>query len=223
METGYRLVMRTGPSVGMVYPLDKNELFIGRDLGNDIPINDPEVSRRHARVFLQGTNYIIEDLGSTNGTTVNGQRIMGPYMLRPGELVVFGEQVSLLYEAVQTDSDATVVSGGKGSEDFAPSFQSSSPQQVYQQPVQQQQVRQQPVQQQAAYTSNYAGQVPSQPDYDEPEQKKKFPVWLIIIVVLVLLIICVCGVGLYFVDANNMWCDLFGFFFNAIAPGSCPN
>ena len=219
METGYRLVMRTGPSVGMVYPLDKNELFIGRDLGNDIPINDPEVSRRHARIFLQGTNYIIEDLGSTNGTSVNGQRIMGPYMLRPGELVVFGEQVSLLFEAVQTDSDATVVSGSKDVEDFAPVYQSSSPQPAhqpsYQQPAQQPQ--------DSPYASHYAGQVPSQPEYDELQAKKKFPVWLILIIVLVLLIVCVCGVGLYFIDANDMWCDLFGFIFNAIAPGSCPN
>jgi pSer/pThr/pTyr-binding forkhead associated (FHA) protein len=100
MAPTYRLVMRSGPTVGKTFLLEKVETTLGRDLSNDIVINDSEASRRHARIFLQGGNYIIEDLGSTNGTSVNGQRLMGPYVLRPGELIMFGESISLLFEAL---------------------------------------------------------------------------------------------------------------------------
>jgi pSer/pThr/pTyr-binding forkhead associated (FHA) protein len=95
-----RLVLNSGPTPGKEFPLDKPEVFIGRDIGNDVVINDPEVSRRHARIYLQGNMYIIEDLGSTNGTTVNGQKLTGPYMLRAGEQITFGEHVNLSFEAV---------------------------------------------------------------------------------------------------------------------------
>jgi predicted component of type VI protein secretion system len=205
MEAVYRLVMRTGPTVGMAYPLDKNEMFIGRDLGNEISINDPEISRRHARIFKQGTNFVLEDLGSTNGTLVNGQRLMGPYVLRPGELIVFGEQVSLIFEGAAADADATVASG------------SAMPATHVAQYPQEQELQPEPI-----YQPGYAGQVPAQQDYyDEPE-KKKFPVAIVVIVVIVVLLICACGIGLYFIDANDMWCDFLGFAFNAINAGSCP-
>lgn len=99
MPAQYQLVLNSGPVPGKVYPLEKAELFIGRDLGNDIVINDPEVSRRHARLYTQGNSYIIEDLGSTNGTSINGQRLTGPYVLRVGEQITFGERVNLAIEA----------------------------------------------------------------------------------------------------------------------------
>ena len=210
MESVYRLVMRTGPTVGKVFPLDKNEIFIGRDLANDISINDPEVSRRHARIFLQGNNFILEDLGSTNGTTVNGQRLMGPYMLRPGELIVFGEQVSLLYEAAIPDTDATVAAGGK-----LPGARAAQPMPI---PPAQPELEPEPY-----FEPAYAGQVPAEQEFfAEEEEKKKFPIWIVIVILIVLLLVCACGIGLYFIDANEMWCDVFGFIFNIFTPGSCP-
>ena len=109
MPSSYRLVMRSGPSAGKVHPLEKNELFIGRDLNNDVVINDPEVSRRHARLYAQGNSYVLEDLGSTNGTFVGGQRLTGPYPLRIGEVITFGERMTVVFE-MEPDEDATVVS-----------------------------------------------------------------------------------------------------------------
>lgn len=209
MDSAYRLVMRTGPSVGKVYPLDKNEIFIGRDLANDISINDPEVSRRHARIFLQGSNFIFEDLGSTNGTMVNGQRLMGPYMLRAGELIVLGEQVSLLFESAVPDSDATVAASPGKMPETRVSEPSPSP-------------RPEP-QPEPSFQPAYTGQVPAEQEYyEEDEGKKKFPIWIVVVIVILLLVICACAVGLYFIDANDMWCQLFGFIFNLISPGSCP-
>lgn len=216
MNPGFRLVMRAGPSAGKVYPLDKNELFIGRDLNNDVIINDPEVSRRHARLFLQGSNFVIEDLGSTNGTQINGQRIMGPHILRPGELVIFGEHVSLVYEAVEPEMDATIASSGARIAPTAQPQYAASPQPAYQPP--------QPAYQppQPAYvppSQPFAGQVPAGPEFAEPPEKKKLPAGIIIAVIAVLLIICACAAFLWFVDSNNLWCNWFGFVFG---PEACP-
>ncbi len=110
MVASIRLVINSGPTPGKAYPLEKPEIFIGRDLANDIVINDPEVSRRHARLSNQGNQYMIEDLGSTNGTSVNGQRLTGPYMLRPGEQITFGERVNLVVEAIPAFPDAVPAS-----------------------------------------------------------------------------------------------------------------
>jgi hypothetical protein len=110
MISTYQLSIRSGPNPGKSYTLDRNELFIGRDTTNDIVISDPEVSRRHARLFLQGANYVIEDLGSTNGTSVGGQRLAGPYVLRSGDAITLGEHVGLVFEVVSSDPDATVAS-----------------------------------------------------------------------------------------------------------------
>lgn len=104
-----QLVMRTGPNPGKVFALNKPEVYIGRDISNDIVINDAEVSRKHVRLIIQADQYVIEDLGSTNGTFINGQRISGPYMLNAGDSVQMGENVTMLYEARSVDADATAV------------------------------------------------------------------------------------------------------------------
>ena len=107
----YQFVMRTGPNPGKSFPLTNDELSIGRDISNDIVINDAEVSRHHARLYRQAGGFVLEDTGSTNGTFVNGQRLMGPHMLRPGEMILLGENISLIFEAYQFDPDATIASG----------------------------------------------------------------------------------------------------------------
>jgi len=113
MSSLFRIVLRSGPTPGKTFPLEKGEVFIGRDLSNDIIINDPEISRRHSRLFYQNGAYILEDLGSTNGTSVNGQRLVSPYILQPGETITLGERITLSYEASPQESDATVSAGAQ--------------------------------------------------------------------------------------------------------------
>lgn len=107
----FHLIMRSGPTPGKAYELNKSEIYIGRDIHNDVVVNDAEVSRKHARMQMQAGGYVLEDLGSTNGTFVNGQRLMGPHVLRPNELIMLGENVSLVfetsYEAGETVSAAS--------------------------------------------------------------------------------------------------------------------
>src|SRR3954454_16786329 len=71
---------------GRRVPVD-SEVTIGRAPDNTFTIDDEEVSRRHARVFRDGGGFVLEDLGSSNGTLVNGGRIGGPHRLGPGDRI----------------------------------------------------------------------------------------------------------------------------------------
>jgi len=109
----FQLVMRSGPTPGTTFLLEGDQLTIGRDSSNGVAINDAEISRRHSRLSFQGGKYVIEDLGSTNGTFVNGQRLAGPVVLKPGDVISLGEQIVLMYDAINIDPGATMASARK--------------------------------------------------------------------------------------------------------------
>jgi Domain of unknown function (DUF1707)/Inner membrane component of T3SS, cytoplasmic domain len=72
---------------------------IGRDDGCDLVLGDLSVSRLHARLERDGTGWLLEDLGSTNGTRLNGWRVSGQVPVRPGDQVSFGGAGFLLADA----------------------------------------------------------------------------------------------------------------------------
>jgi predicted component of type VI protein secretion system len=109
----FRLVVRRGPQPNQVYELNKDIVTLGRDITNDIVINDPECSRHHLRITRGAGGYTLEDLGSTNGTFVNGQRLTGARPLRPGDMVGLGETVTLAYE-VSAGAPAAPMSDAPG-------------------------------------------------------------------------------------------------------------
>lgn len=186
----FQLVMKQGPVPGKTFELSRNELTIGRDINNEIVINDAEVSRRHCRLILQGDGYVIEDLGSTNGTFVNEQRVTGQRALHSGETVRVGDNVTLVYEMAGVDADATIASrGAKPAPAPAPAAPPPQP-------------RKQPQQ--------FAGKVPASPA-PEAEAKGRNRTLLIGCGVLLVIGICVVAAGLYYIDANYLWCDVFGF------------
>ncbi|AVZ75983.1 peptide-binding protein [Streptomyces lunaelactis] len=65
-------------------------LRIGRDPGNGLRLSHDTVSRLHAELSRKGSLWILRDLGSTNGTTVNGQRVTGSVVVQDGDMVGFG-------------------------------------------------------------------------------------------------------------------------------------
>lgn len=71
-------------------PPHRDELSIGRDAGNDVTIDLPLVSRRHARLERQDGAVLLHDLNSTNGTFVNGQRLHGARALAEGDEIAIG-------------------------------------------------------------------------------------------------------------------------------------
>ena len=71
-------IVIAGGTVGMMYKLTKNDIYIGRATDAEIRVDDEGVSRRHARVSITpGQQVILVDLGSTNGSYVNGNKVGG--------------------------------------------------------------------------------------------------------------------------------------------------
>ncbi|MEM7346803.1 MAG: FHA domain-containing protein [Chloroflexota bacterium] len=91
------LVIRQGTQAGMSFAITGNQVIIGREEGLDIVLQDAESSRRHVRISWQGNQFIIEDLGSTNGTFVNGVQITSPHALNPGDSIGIG-QTALVFQ-----------------------------------------------------------------------------------------------------------------------------
>jgi FHA domain len=63
---------------------------IGRDDGNDISFDDTYVSSEHARILWNSRGWVLHDLGSTNGTMVNGKPIRKAVSIKPGDTLEFG-------------------------------------------------------------------------------------------------------------------------------------
>lgn len=89
-----------GGDAGRQVPLT-GAIDIGRDPSMQLPLDDTQVSRRHARIAIQANAAVVEDLGSTNGTYVNDQPIQGPRTLQPGDRVRIGLTVVELRSSQQ--------------------------------------------------------------------------------------------------------------------------
>ena len=81
---------------GREHPLTDDSVTIGRALENDIVITSKRVSREHARVRREGWHVILEDLGSTNGTFLNDERVLSSVELRDGDGIKIGD-VTLVF------------------------------------------------------------------------------------------------------------------------------
>lgn len=96
-DTQALLVVERGPVPAMRFPLTAEQTTIGRSTGNTLVLADPEVSRRHVRVVRRADGYAAEDIGSTNGTFVNGQRITHLTLLQDGDTIDLGDTVRLRF------------------------------------------------------------------------------------------------------------------------------
>jgi pSer/pThr/pTyr-binding forkhead associated (FHA) protein len=84
-----RLVTISGQTSGWLIYLDDPIISIGRQRSNTISLDDPFISRRHCLIRREETQYVIEDLSSTNGTYVDGKRVKGS-LLEEGSLIQVG-------------------------------------------------------------------------------------------------------------------------------------
>ena len=189
----YQLVMVTGPASGKVYPLIASEISIGREAGSDVFINDEEISRQHARLTSQYGDYVLEDLGSTNGTFVNTQRITGQRILKSGDTILLGENVSLTFEEVPFDPNATQVSlSSEESVPEPPEYATDAPQE-------------------AQYPSSppptYAGRIPESPvDLLVPEESRPRRTWLWAGFGCAVVLVCVLIGSAFVFDYLSLYC-----------------
>lgn len=88
------IVMPSGDRIEMA----DGKNTIGRLADCAVIVNDPNVSRRHAQIHRAGSGFVISDLGSTNGTYVNGERLIADHRLADGDIISIGA-VNLRFEA----------------------------------------------------------------------------------------------------------------------------
>lgn len=93
----FLVVRRSSHSEIAVYPLEDAVVELGRDLANDIILQEAEVSRHHIRLMRTPTGFTIEDLGSMNGTAVNGIFLKEAYLLRADDVITIGTTVEMVY------------------------------------------------------------------------------------------------------------------------------
>ena len=79
------------------FPINKGQVSVGRDVRCEVMVNHSSVSRRHAEVVRLAEGYLLRDLGSRNGSFVNGQRVE-EYLLQDGDVVGFGDK-QLIFQA----------------------------------------------------------------------------------------------------------------------------
>jgi hypothetical protein len=89
-QTARKLVVTEGELAGTVVPLGNSPITVGRAADSTLVLNDDYSSSRHARFFPSDGQWIVEDLGSTNGTWIDRTRITGPTVLRVGAKVRVG-------------------------------------------------------------------------------------------------------------------------------------
>lgn len=169
---------------------------IGRATDNQIVVNDPQASSHHAQVYPDGQGYLLVDVGSTNGTFINEQRLIpnSPRMLNAGDMVRIGN-TNFSYEVIGAPQisptvvanpsyagpayEPTIAAPSSAYPDFQQAPQQGYPQQAYPQP---------------AYPQQPYAPVPGQvglPDYAgtaaQPRKKSRLGLWIALIVIVLLI------------------------------------
>ncbi|MEI6092280.1 MAG: FHA domain-containing protein [bacterium] len=86
----YQLIAISGPYKDKIFALEKDVIIIGRAKNVDVVLVDDLVSREHSRLYKQGVDYYLIDLGSSNGSKVNGKKILEPIVLSSGDIIEIG-------------------------------------------------------------------------------------------------------------------------------------
>lgn len=89
-QTHWQLVIYDESGKAEVVPVTATSFTIGRELDNNVALDDLEVSRHHARLIQRGEQLLVEDLNSANGTLVNNAPLTGPRSLRNGDVLRLG-------------------------------------------------------------------------------------------------------------------------------------
>jgi pSer/pThr/pTyr-binding forkhead associated (FHA) protein len=92
-RTPRQLIVTQGALAGTRISLDARPILIGRADDSTLVLDDDYASTRHARIAQQGEEWYVEDLGSTNGTYLDQQRVQGPLLVGPGQPIRIGQTV----------------------------------------------------------------------------------------------------------------------------------
>ena len=94
----FEIKIKHGPAKGKRYPIREDALVFGSGEDADIVLQAPGVEPLHAQIVFQGGQVMLSDLGTQSGTFRNGQRLLGPLQVFPGDRIGLGPEVVLILE-----------------------------------------------------------------------------------------------------------------------------
>jgi len=104
-----KLVILSEGMTGRTHDLTVDKTTVGRVEDNTLQISEASVSSHHAEILLRGSDVVIKDLNSTNGTFINGEQINGEATLKPGQILRLGK----IEMRLETEGSATAASTSK--------------------------------------------------------------------------------------------------------------
>lgn len=121
------LIVVSGKPEGKVIPLVGPVFRVGRDESCHLRPNSVEVSRKHTEITISDTSVVVADLGSRNGTLVNGTLLTAPHRLKSGELLKIGP-LTFAVSIQETEASAATVNGPAAPQRTKPGALDSAPQ-----------------------------------------------------------------------------------------------
>ncbi len=229
-ETPLYVLVLTTDTPPKTFPLTQAYIHIGRSRQNEIVIENPHISRIHARLIRQKDVYILEDLNSTNGTFLNERRVTHPVVLQPGDRIRLGPEVVLQFVGPEADLAPTVlapVAESEPSEGEMPTlvqeYAFSSPQAsvVAATPEALEHPTSSPAPSRAVSEAPPMQPGPASPPGREIvyTPQRSMPWWVLGCLGALSVTCGVCAAWLWWVDANRLWCTYA--LFRWLLPG-CP-
>jgi len=198
----FKLIFRSGILAGKEEDVSSGEIIIGRDPVHPLSINDVKVSRNHLKIYPENELLMLEDLGSTNGTFVNGKQVTKPTRLRIGDLVSLGENNVFEVSTVEPEPKMQEIS-----EDGVVGYQEKTDEaeEIEKVKIPETQVK-----------NVVTGTKPTDKFFST------LPTWALVLFIAIGFFILFCLIPFVVIEVTNQWCNLFSGFFNAISPGICP-
>ncbi|MDK2979931.1 MAG: hypothetical protein PWQ55_278 [Chloroflexota bacterium] len=211
-----KLIFQTESQQGKEVLLSGEELTFGRDPENTVVIDDIQISRHHLRIYRDKQNWLVEDLKSTNGSSLNGKALKKAQKLKNGDVLTMGEDITLkvVLNDEKVEKAARPAKRAEGSEEKA---------------EQRKRLSFKREKAEAVEDLNMQVEAPAVTEVESMAEEKdtvkfldRYPKWAIILMIAIAFVIVFCVIPFAVIEASDQWCNLFSGFFNSVSPGVCP-
>jgi len=211
-----KLIFQTEAQQGREIPLSGDEITFGRDPENTVVIDDIQISRHHLRVYREKESWLVEDLKSTNGSTLNGKDLKKAQKLKNGDNLVLGEDIALqvVLSKQQPQKDDRKEKKAAASEARSEARKQLS--------FKREKPEKQDVMEEIPDSMSEEPIPEAADDNESIKFLDKYPKWAIILMIAIAFIIVFCVIPFVVIEVSDQWCNLFSGFFNSVSPGVCP-
>ena len=210
-----KILFRAGLRAGKEFLISDDEITAGRELDNNIVLEDVQISRKHMRIFRKDDQLFIEDLDSTNGTLLNGKVLKKAQKLKNGDMVTLGENNVLEIQIPSAKIEEKAGEAKAKSEENVAKEEKSKKSKALK--LQKKVKRPKEVDDLLESAQVESGEKKTFQSITE-----KYPTWAVVLMIALAFIIIFCLIPWAVIEVTDQWCNLFADFFNSIEPGVCP-